>query len=194
MQDAEPENKKGGAGPIRSVCPILFQRIANLLRWRLVNNGRPLQLVLRDLQIRLERLLLLALEPEQHRFQHIVRRVLGREFRLRTFLEDAGAHEDGIPRVFGLLVELIGAADVGFRGVAHEVHGLRRGVNAVCVFAPLLQEAGGELEGADLGFAEGGRLEFFARHGFEHGFQGQPEGAHADARQVVRRRPDDVVV
>ena len=61
----------------------------------------------------------------------------------------------------------------------HEIHRLGRLIDAVRVLAPLLEQAGRELERADLGFPEGGGDEVAAGHGFVEGFEGGAEGAHA---------------
>ena len=62
------------------------------------------------------------------------------------------------------------------------------------VLAPLLQEAGGEAEGADLGFAEGGGLQVAACHGLVEGFDGGAQGTHPEPCVLVGSGPDDVVV
>lgn len=131
-----------------------------------------------------------------HGIQHVIHRHLRHVGRARALLKHARAHKDRVPRVAGLagLVEVVRAADVGFRGVADEIDRVGRGVDAVGVFAPLPEQAGGEVEGAELGLAEGDGLELLARDGFEHGFEAGAQGAHADAAEAVVRGPDDVVV
>ena len=144
----------------------------------------------------LELLVELALHAVPDRIEHGVHRHLGLVRRLGPLLEDARAHEDRVPGVVGLagLVEVVGPADVGLGCVADEVDGVGGLVDAVGIFAPLLQEAGRELEGAELGFAKGDGLELLARDGLEHGLERRAEGAHSDAREAVVGGPDDVVV
>jgi len=115
--------------------------------------------------------------------------------RLRTLLVDTRPHEDGIPVILGLLVEQIRAPDIRLRGVADEVHCLGRSVNAVLILSPLLQQAGCEFKGADLGLAEGDGVEFLAlAQVLEEHLDHLAKSAHAQTHVVVGGGPDNVVV
>lgn len=61
--------------------------------------------------------------------------------------------------------------------------------------APLLQEACGELEGADLRLAKSVGLELLAAGDVREGaLNNLPQGAHTQARVLVASGPDNVVV
>ena len=138
----------------------------------------------------------LALHAVLHRFEHVVNCHLRIECRLRACLEDACPDQDRIPGIFCLatLVELVRAPNVRLRRVANKVHRVGRLIDAVSVFPPLLQQAGRELKRTQLRLAESDGLELLASDGFEHGFEGGTESAHADAAEAVVSGPDDVVV
>jgi hypothetical protein len=115
--------------------------------------------------------------------------------RLGAFLVDACPHEDRVPRVLGLFVKLVRTADVRLGRVADKVDCLRRTVDVVFVLAPLLEEACGELKGADLRLAKGDSLELLTlgqigKEDLDH----LAEGAHAETDIVVFGRPDNIVV
>jgi hypothetical protein len=109
-------------------------------------------------------------------------------------LVDTSADKDRVPSVRGVLVVLVGAANVGFGGVTDEVDGLWWGVDTVGGLAPLLEKTGCELESADLGLAERGGNEFLAGDGLEHSLERATESAHAKAGEIVGSGPHDVVV
>jgi hypothetical protein len=120
---------------------------------------------------------------------------LGLEAWLGALLVDTSLDEDRVPvGLVGVLVELVGATDVRLGSVADKVDSRGGLVDTVSILAPALEQACGEFKGADLGLAVGSRLELLAGDGLVHGLEGHAEGAHANAGQVVRSAPNDVVV
>jgi hypothetical protein len=143
----------------------------------------------------LELPLVLALDAMSDSIEHCLDNSRRLKTRRGAFLVDTSLDEDGVPvSVFGVCVVLVRSTDVGLWGVSDEVDCFGRRINPMRIFPPLLEQAGGKLEGAELGFAEGGRLQFPAGDCLEHGLERHTKGAHADAGKVMRSTPDDVVV
>merc|ERR1712070_413058 len=155
-----------------------------------VRDCRALQLLLREVQVLLEKALvlfslLLALDTMHHSVEDVVDRDIWDEVRGGTVLVHTSLHEDRVPGVCGVLVELVGATDVRFRSVTNEVHRLRRGIDAVHVFSPLLQEAGGELEGANLWLTESSGLQLFTSDSLVHGLERKTKSTHTQTGKVM---------
>ena len=130
-----------------------------------------------------------------HSLKHIINRDLRFKAWFRALLEHPRSHKDGVPvRLFRVVVVVISPPDVRLWRVADKVDRRRRQINPVCRLPPLLKQPRGECEGVDLWLAERSRVQLLARDGFVHCFERDAQRAHADARQVVRGAPDDVVV
>jgi hypothetical protein len=137
----------------------------------------------------------LALDAVLHRIQYGVDGHSGFVGRLGPFLIYTCPHKDGIPVIFGFLIEQVRTADITLRGIANEVDSLGRTVDTMLVFAPLLQESGSEFESTDLGFSESNGVQFLAFGDvFEEDFDCFAESSHAETYVVVGCGPDNVVV
>ena len=137
----------------------------------------------------------LALDAVPYSLQYVVDGCFWLKARLGTLLEDTGFDKNGVPVSFiGVVVVLVGTTDIRLWGVADKVDSVRCTVNAMCVLAPALKETGGKLEGTDLGLAKGSGLKVPASDGLEHSFERHAQRAHADASEIMRSTPDDIVV
>lgn len=128
--------------------------------------------------------------------QHVVDRHLWRISWLSAFSEHSGADQDRVPVGVGLsrLVKLIGAPNVGLWGITDKVDSVQGFVDAVCVFAPLLQKSGGKVERAQLRLSKGDGLHVLARDGSKHGLERSSQGTHSNSRVAMGCCPHDIIV
>lgn len=138
----------------------------------------------------------LALDTVAHGVQDGVDGSLGLVSRLRTILVDTGLDQDAVPLVVRVLVVQVRAANIGLGSVADKVDSVGRGVEAVLLASPLLQEPRRKLECADLGLTEGVCVELALLLGnvLEGDLEHAAESTHTQTHVVVGRRPDDIVV
>lgn len=121
-------------------------------------------------------------------------------FRFVSAVIDAGADEDAAPLTARGALESVRAFDVAFGVISYHVDGPQRAPGASLQGFPVLYESRlGEGEGLLGGFpedlrAQPGAISEAAAEGVEDAYEGCLETALAEAREVVRRGPEEVRV
>lgn len=141
-------------------------------------------------------LLHLAAEAVVDGIENVVDGDAGLVGRLGTLLVDTSLDEDAVPVVISHLVDGVGATDVTLGSVTDEVDGGGRSNETVLSVAPLAHETRSELEGRDLGLAEGVgvQLALATSEVLEGNLEHAAESAHAETDVLVGSRPDNIVV